>query len=104
VRNVDLVNVAHALDGHGMCTADPWVFSAEPITDAALAGDTAEIAAAKVCSAAGSALGSVCNSLVARAEQAKESLRAHVWRTAHPNAPGQHALSAVVAQALRGRA
>jgi len=104
VRNVVLVNVAHALDGHGMCTADPWVFSAEPIADAALAGDTAEIAAAKACSATGSVLGGVCDSLVARADQAKQSLRAHVWRTAHPTARGQQALSAVVEQALRGRA
>jgi hypothetical protein len=104
VRNVVLVNVTHALDGHGMCTADPWVFSAEPIADATLAGDVTEIAAAKACSAAGSALGSVCDSLVARADRAKQSLRAHVWRTAHPTARGQEALSAVVERDLRGRA
>jgi hypothetical protein len=106
VRNVVLVDVAHALDGHGLCTAHPWVFSAESISDASLAADAEQVVAAKACSAAGSALhtGSVCNSLVARSDQAKQSLRAHVWRTAHPTAPGQRALAADVERALRGRA
>jgi hypothetical protein len=106
VRNVVLVDVAHALDGHGLCTARPWVFSAESISDASLAADTEQIVAAKACSAAGSALhtGSVCDSLVARSDQAKQSLRAHVWRTAHPTAQGQRAIAADVEKALRGRA
>jgi hypothetical protein len=106
VRNVVLVDVAHALDGHGLCTAHPWVFSAESISDASLAADAEAVVAAKACTAAGSALhtGSVCDSLVARSDQAKQSLRAHVWRTAHPTAPGQRALAADVEQALRGRA
>jgi hypothetical protein len=104
IRNVVFVDVAHAFDGHGLCTTDPWVFSAERISDATLAADTEQVVAAKACSAAGSALhsGSVCNSLVARSDQAKQSLRAHVWRTAHPTAQGQHALAADVEQALRG--
>jgi hypothetical protein len=106
VRNVVLVDVTHALDGHGLCTADPWVFSAETISDATLAVDTEQIAAAKACAAAGSTLhtGSLCNSLVARSDQAKQALRAHVWRTAHPMTQGQRALAALVDRALRGRA
>lgn len=98
VRNVVFVDVAHALDGHGLCTAVPWVFSAERMSDATLAADTERVVAAKTCLAAGSVLhtGSACSSLVARSDQAKQSLRAHVWRTAHPTAQGQHALAAEV--------
>lgn len=105
VHNVVLVDVAHALDGHGVCTADPWVFSAESISDASLALDTEQIVAARACTAAGSALhtGSLCDSLLARSDQAKQSLRAHVWRTAHPTAQGQRALAVQVERALRGR-
>jgi hypothetical protein len=54
-------------------------------------------------SAAGSALQGVCGSLVARADQAKRSLRGHVWRTAHPTAPGQRALATEAERVLRGR-
>lgn len=106
VRNVVLVDVSHALDGHGLCTAHPWVFSAESISDASLAADAEQIVAAKACAAAGSALdtGSVCDSLVARSDQAEQSLRAHVWRTAHPTAAGQRAIATDVEQALRGLA
>jgi hypothetical protein len=105
VRNVVLVNVAHALDGHGLCTADPWVFAAEPISDATLALDSQQILAAKACTATGSALhiGSICDSLVSRSIRDEQSLRGHVWRTAHPTAQGQRALAAVVEAALRGR-
>ena len=105
VRNVVLVDVTHALDGHGVCTADPWVFSAETISDAALALDTEQVLAAKACSTTGSVLhaGSLCDSLVARSDEAKLSLRALVWRTAHPTSQGQLAIAADVEQALRGR-
>lgn len=105
VRNVVLVDDASALNGHGLCTVHPWVFSAETISDATLASDATEIAAAKACSAAGSALhdGSACDSLVARSDQAEQTLRDHVWRTAHPTVLGQRALAADVEQALRGR-
>jgi hypothetical protein len=40
--------------------------------------------------------------LVAQSDQAKQSLRAHVWRTAHPTTQGQRALAALVEGALRG--
>ncbi len=36
VRNVVLIDVAHAFDGHGICTADPWAFSSERVPDATL--------------------------------------------------------------------
>ena len=106
VRNVVLVDVARALDGHGMCTTAPWVLSAETISDATLAADTGEIVAAKACAAAGSAIdtSTPCDALVARANEAEQSLKDHVWRTAHPTAEGQRALAAAVEGALRGRA
>ncbi|HWD54440.1 MAG TPA: hypothetical protein VG346_04920 [Acidimicrobiales bacterium] len=106
VRNVLMVNVAGAVDGHGICTAEPWVFSSERVPDATLAADAEHILAAKACRAAGSALhaGGTCASLVARADQAEQSLTDYVWRTAHPTAAGQRALAAIVARALRGRA
>ena len=50
VTNVHLVDVAQAFDGHGICTADPWVFSGEPVPDATLAADADHILAAKACS------------------------------------------------------
>ena len=106
VRNAFLVDVSHALEGHGICTAHPWVFSAETISDATLAADTGEIAAAKACSAASSTFGagsSPCSALVARANEAEQSLKDHVWRTAHPTAAGQSALATDVEHALQGR-
>jgi hypothetical protein len=42
--------------------------------------------------------------LVARANQAKQSLKDHVWRTAHPTALGQRAIALDVERALGGRA
>jgi hypothetical protein len=106
VRNVVLVDVTHSLDGHGVCTADPWVYSAETISDATLAFDSQEILAAKACTGTSSALriSSLCDSIVMRSNQAKQSLRARVWRTAHPTAQGQRALATDVERALRSRA
>ena len=37
------------LDGHGICTRDPWVFSGEPVPDTTLAADVEHILAAKAC-------------------------------------------------------
>jgi hypothetical protein len=104
VRNVLLVDVAHAVDGHGICTADPWVFSAETIADTTLAADTGEILAAKACTDASTALHAVpCSTLVSRANRARQDLKNHVWRTAHPTAAGQRALASAVEPALRSR-
>ena len=93
VTNVDLLDISSAFAGHGLCTADPWVFSAEPVADATLAADAQVIVAAKACrdvSLPG------CSALLARAASAEQGLRASVWRAAHPTAQGQR----VIAQAV----
>ena len=46
VTNVTLVDVAHTMDGHGVCTADPWVFSGEPVPDSTLTADAGAILSA----------------------------------------------------------
>ncbi len=106
VRNVRLVNVSGAVNGHGMCTADPWVFSSERVSDATLAADAEHIVAAKACRAATSPLHQTasCTTLTARADQAEQSLKDYVWRAAHPTADGQRAIASIVDAALRGRA
>ncbi|HEY6472925.1 MAG TPA: hypothetical protein VIY26_08545 [Acidimicrobiales bacterium] len=104
VRNVVLIDVAHAFDGHGICTADPWAFSSEPVPDTTLAADAEHILAAKACTAAHDAVHAIpCSSEVASADQAEQTLKDYVWRAAHPTADGQHALAAAVESALRGR-
>ena len=97
VRNVQLINVSAVGAGHGMCSSDPWFFSGEELSDATLTGDIALIAAAKACTATG-ALGrtSPCAGLEVEAARAKNELRAHVWRAAHPTAVGQRALAEAV--------
>jgi len=102
VRNVTLVDLAHAYDGHGMCTADPWVFSSEPIPDATLAGDTARIAAAGACTATSGLLHTSCASLTASATQAKQDIKNHLWRAAHPTLAGQRAIAVNTERTLRG--
>ncbi len=106
VRNVRLVNVSGAVNGHGMCTKDPWVFSSERLSDTTLAADAEHIVAAKACRAATSPLHQTasCATLTARADQAEQSLKDYVWRAAHPTADGQRAIASIVDAALRGRA
>ncbi|HEX3333852.1 MAG TPA: hypothetical protein VHS57_05895 [Acidimicrobiales bacterium] len=104
VRNVVLVDIAHTFDGHGLCTADPWVFSSELIPDTTLADDVARVAAAKACTAATGVLHTSCGSLSASAAAAKQSLKGYVWRTAHPTPAGQQAIGANVERALRALA
>jgi hypothetical protein len=104
VHNVVLIDVAHTFDGHGICTADPWAFSSEPVPDTTLAADAEHILAAKACSAVRDAVHAVpCSSEVASADQAERTLKDYVWRAAHPTADGQRALAAAVESALRGR-
>jgi hypothetical protein len=104
VHNVVLIDVAHAFDGHGICTADPWAFSSEPVPDTTLAADAEHILAAKACTAARDAVHAIpCSSEVASADQAELTLKDYVWRAAHPTADGQRALAAAVDTALRGR-
>ena len=104
VTNVTLVDVAQAFDGHGICTADPWVFSGEPLPDATLAADADHILAAKACSGTDILHGpAVCASLSASALSAERDLQDYVWRAAHPTAAGQRALAAAVERQLSGR-
>jgi hypothetical protein len=104
VHNIVLIDVAHAFDGHGICTADPWAFSSEPLSDTTLAADAEHILAARACTAAHDAVHAIpCSSEVASAHQVEQNLKDYVWRAAHPTADGQRALAAAVDTALRGR-
>jgi hypothetical protein len=103
VHNLTMVDTAHTFDGHGVCTADPWVFSSELIPDTTLADDVARIVAAKACTAASSLLRTSCASLTASATRAKQDLKDYVWRAAHPTLSGQRAITADTERALRGR-
>jgi hypothetical protein len=101
VTNVTLVDVAKTFDGHGICTADPWVFSGEPVPDATLAADAEHILAAKACSGTDVIHGAAaCTSLSASALAAERDLQDYVWRAAHPTAAGQRALAAAVERQL----
>ena len=103
VHNVVLIDVSHAFDGHGICTAHPWAFSSEPVPDTTLAADAEHILAAKACTAARDAVSAIpCSSEVASADRAETTLKDYVWRAAHPTADGQRALAAAVETALRG--
>jgi hypothetical protein len=104
VTNVTLIDVASAFEGHGICTADPFVFSGEPVPDTTLAADAADILAAKSCSATDVLHGAAaCTALTAGATRAETGLEGYVWRAAHPDAAGQRALAALVEHGLRGR-
>ena len=103
VHNLTMVDIAHTFDGHGVCTADPWVFSSELIPDATLADDVARIVAAKACTAASGLLHTPCASLTASANRAKQNLKDYVWRAAHPTLSGQRAIAAGTELALRNR-
>jgi len=104
VTNVTLVDISTAVDGHGVCTADPWIFSGEPVPDATLAADAAAVLAAKACTGTDAIhAASDCASLVTRADAAERNLQGYVWRAAHPTAAGQRAIAAVSDRVLRGR-
>ena len=104
VKNVTLVDVTKAFDGHGICTADPWVFSGELVSDTTLAADAEHILAAKACSDTTALHGAVsCAALTASALAAERNLQDYVWRAAHPTAAGQRAIAALVEHQLRGR-
>ncbi len=105
VTNVTLVQTAGTMAGHGICTAHPWLFSGEPVPDATLASDAADVLAAKACTGTDVLHpGSACTSLIARATQAEHNVQGYVWRAVHPNAAGQHAIAADAERQLRGRA
>jgi hypothetical protein len=105
VKNVTLVDLSSAFDGHGICTAQPWVFSGEPVPDTTLAAAAEHIVAAKACSGTGILHRSIsCAALGASALAAENGLEGYVWRAAHPTAAGQRAIAAVVERQLSGRA
>jgi hypothetical protein len=104
IKNVTLVDVSRAFDGHGICTADPWAFSGEPVSDTTLAADAEHILAAKACSETTALHGAMsCAALTASALAAERGLQDYVWRAAHPTAAGQRALAAAVERQLSGR-
>jgi hypothetical protein len=104
VKNVTLVDVAQAFDGHGICTTDPWVFSGEPVPDATLVADAEHILAAKACSGTDVLHGAAaCAALNASAQAAERDLQDYVWRAAHPTAEGQRAIAAAVERQLHER-
>ncbi len=104
VANVRLVDVSGTMNGHGLCTADPWVFSAEGIPATTLSGDLTRILAANACTATDAVHpSSFCRSLQASALGAVSSLKDYVWRVAHPTAAGQRALALATERALRVR-
>jgi hypothetical protein len=97
VHNVELIDVSGMGAGHGICTADPYFFSGQPLADTTLASDVARIAAAKACNVSGVLSGSSpCVSLKAQAARAEDQLRDYVWRAAHPTVVGQRVLATVV--------
>ncbi len=104
VDNVRLIDVSRAMSGHGLCTADPWVFSAEGIPATTFSGDIARVLAANACTATDAIHpSSFCSSLQSSALGAVNNLKRYVWRVAHPTAAGQRALALATEQALRVR-
>ena len=104
VHNVRLIDVAGVMNGHGMCTADPWVFTAQGIPAMTLSGDLARILAAKACTSTDAVHpSSLCRPLQADALSTLNDLKRYVWRVAHPTADGQRALALATMHALRVR-
>ncbi len=98
VTNVVLVDIAHSMDGHGICTSDPWIFSGEPVPDGTLAADAADLAAAASCDRLSRVI--PCRSIDTRAKAAALQLQDYVWRAAHPTLGGQRAIAAAVERSL----
>ena len=102
VHNVRLIDVADVMNGHAMCTADPWVFTAQGVPAMTLSGDLTKILAAKACTATDAVHpSSFCRTLQADALGAVNNLKRYLWRVAHPTADGQRALALATEQALR---
>ena len=78
------------MNGHGLCTADPWVFSAQGIPATTFSGDITKILAANACTATDAIHpSSFCRTLQTDALGAVNNLKRYVWRVAHPTADGQ---------------
>ena len=98
VTNVTLVDLSRTMDGHGICTADPWIFSGEAVPDTTLAAAAATIAGAASCDRVAAVL--PCRALDARAKAAALELQDYVWRAAHPTEAGQRAIATTVERSL----
>jgi hypothetical protein len=105
VKNVVLVDLASSFDEHGICTADPWVFSGEAVPDTTLAAVAEHALAAKACTGTTVLHGALsCAPLVAEAQGAEQQLKAYVWRAVHPTGAGQAAIATAVLGQLHERA
>ena len=104
VKNVTLVDVSGTFNGHGICTAQPWAFSGEPVAATTLAADAERILSAKACSETDALHGEMsCAGLTGSVLAAERNLQDYVWRAAHPTAAGQRAIAAVVERQLGRR-
>ena len=77
-KNVTYVDISKVEVGHEMCTADPAIFSGEPMPISELTRDLFTIALSG----------------------SQNDIRRHLWRAAHPNQLGQHDIAKAVEAAL----
>ena len=77
-KNVTYVDISRVEVGHEMCTADPAIFSGEPMPISELTRDLFTIALSG----------------------SQNDIRRHLWRAAHPNQLGQHDIAKAVEAAL----
>jgi hypothetical protein len=78
-KNVTFVDISSAAVGREMCTANPAIFSGEPMPISELTSDLFTIALSG----------------------SQNDIRRHLWRAAHPNQLGQQDIAQVVEAALR---
>jgi hypothetical protein len=78
-KNVTYVDISKVAVGHEMCTADPAIFSGEPMPISQLTSDLFTIALSG----------------------SQNDVRRHLWRAAHPNQLGQQDIAKAVEAALR---
>jgi hypothetical protein len=78
-KNVTYVDISKVAVGHEMCTADPAIFSGEPMPISELTSDLFTIALSG----------------------SQNDIRRHLWRAAHPNQLGQQDIAKAVEAALR---
>ncbi len=79
IKNVKYVDVSKVEVGHEMCTADPAIFSGEPMPISELTSDLFTIALSG----------------------SQNDIRRHLWRAAHPNQLGQQDIAKAVEATLR---
>jgi GDSL-like Lipase/Acylhydrolase len=77
-KNVTYVDISKVEDGHEMCTADPAIFSGEPMPISEFTSDLFTIALSG----------------------SQNDIRRHLWRAAHPNQLGQQDIAKAVEATL----